>query len=61
MSEWNELDAVIMTGGGSRTPAMRRMLAKETGREPERGVHPEEAVAIGALYWGIGERHRNAR
>lgn len=55
---WSEIDAVILTGGGSRTPSLRRMVIEVTGRKPERGIPPEEGVAIGALYWGIGERHR---
>lgn len=57
---WDEIDAVILTGGGSRTPSLRRMVVETTGRKPERGIPPEEGVAIGALYWGIGERHRTS-
>jgi actin-like ATPase involved in cell morphogenesis len=57
---WDEIDAVILTGGGSRTPSLRRMVIETTGRKPERGIPPEEGVAIGALYWGIGERHRTS-
>ncbi len=60
IGDWSELHALLMTGGGSRTPALRRMVKAETGLEPERGITPEEGVAIGALYWGIGERHRLA-
>lgn len=58
ISEWTELHALILTGGGSRTPALRRMVVSETGLRPAPGASPEEAVAIGALYWGIGERYR---
>jgi molecular chaperone DnaK len=58
ISSWEEIDALIMTGGGSRTPAIRKAIGKETGLEPERGISPEEGVAVGALYWGLGERHR---
>lgn len=59
IEDWSGFDAVIMTGGGSRTPLLRRLLEEEVGREPETMTH-EEGVAIGALYWGIGERHRKS-
>ena len=58
IADWKDLDALIMTGGGSRTPAVRRLVAQETGMRPERGISPEDVVAVGSLYWGIGERHR---
>ncbi|RMG10125.1 MAG: Hsp70 family protein [Planctomycetota bacterium] len=61
VGSWEELDAVIMAGGGSRTPAVRRMLAKTTGKTIERGISPEDGVAVGSLYWGAGERHRQSR
>ena len=34
------------------------MVGELTGRKPAPGIPPEEGVAIGSLYWGIGERHR---
>lgn len=58
LDAWSKVDALIMTGGGSRTPIVRSTLAKEVGREFERGIGAEEGVAIGALYWGTLERHR---
>lgn len=61
INSWSEVDALIMTGGGSRTPSVRASLAAEVGREPERGIGAEEGVAIGALYWGTLERHRRSR
>ena len=39
---------VLLVGGQSRMPLVRRKLAQEFGREPNHGVHPDEAVAIGA-------------
>ncbi len=60
INDWKGLDAVIVTGGGSRIPSIRRMLSKETGHEPARGISPEDGVAVGSLYWGIGERHRQS-
>ncbi len=61
LKAWREVDALILTGGGARTPLVRRALTAEVGREPEKGISHEEGVAIGALYWGIGERHRTAK
>lgn len=61
LDAWSKLDALIVTGGGSRTPAFRAAITQEIGREPEKGVAVEEGVAIGALYWGIGERHRKSK
>ena len=58
IQSWDEIDALILTGGGCKTPSIRRALKKEVGRDPERGTGMEEGVALGALYWGIGERHR---
>ena len=40
---------------------LRRMVTEMTGRKPAPGIPPEEGVAIGSLYWGIGERHRQGR
>ncbi|MGE0711891.1 MAG: Hsp70 family protein [Planctomycetota bacterium] len=58
LQDWKGLHALILMGGGSRTPALKKMVTDETGLKAERGISPEEGVAVGALYWGIGERHR---
>jgi hypothetical protein len=58
LESWSEIDSLILMGGGSRTPALRKMISEATKLKPERGINPEEGVAVGALYWGIGERHR---
>ena len=34
------------------------MVVKESGREPVKGINPDEGVAIGALYWGLVARSR---
>ncbi|MFB1484734.1 Hsp70 family protein [Corallococcus sp. RDP092CA] len=39
---------VVLVGGSSRVPLVRRLLADYFGREPRDGVHPDEAVALGA-------------
>jgi molecular chaperone DnaK len=43
-----DLDEVVMVGGQSRMPLVARRIGEALGREPTRGVHPDEAVAIGA-------------
>ncbi|AUX46440.1 heat-shock protein Hsp70 [Sorangium cellulosum] len=39
---------VVLVGGSSRVPLVRRMVAELFGKEPRRGVDPDEAVALGA-------------
>ena len=43
-----ELDAVIVVGGQTRMPLVRRIVADIFGREPDTSQHPDEAVATGA-------------
>lgn len=44
----SELDEVILVGGSTRIPAVQEAVRKETGHEPNRGVNPDEVVAMGA-------------
>ncbi len=43
-----DLDAVILVGGQTRMPLIRRIVAEIFGREPDTTQHPDEAVATGA-------------
>jgi molecular chaperone DnaK len=43
-----EVDEVLLVGGQSRMPLVWRKVAAEFGREPNKSVHPDEAVALGA-------------
>ncbi len=43
-----DLDEVLLVGGQSRMPLVWRRVAEVFGREPNKSVHPDEAVAIGA-------------
>ena len=43
-----QLDHVIMVGGSTRMPAVSELVESMTGREPHRGVNPDEVVAMGA-------------
>jgi molecular chaperone DnaK len=44
----NDVQEVLLVGGQSRMPLVWRRIAEEFGREPNKSVHPDEAVAIGA-------------
>jgi molecular chaperone DnaK len=46
--EASRLDALVLSGGSSRIPLVRRMLKESLGLEPEGLVNPEEIVALGA-------------
>ena len=43
-----DVDEVLLVGGQSRMPLVWRKIAAEFGREPNKSVHPDEAVALGA-------------
>ena len=44
----NELSKVLLVGGSTRIPAVQEAVKKLTGKEPFRGINPDECVAIGA-------------
>ena len=44
----NEIDKVVLVGGSTRTPAVQDVVKNFTGKEPSKGVNPDECVAIGA-------------
>ncbi|MFJ5765939.1 molecular chaperone DnaK [Lysinibacillus sp. NPDC093210] len=48
----SEIDQVILVGGSTRIPAVQEAVRKETGKEPHRGVNPDEVVAMGAAVQG---------
>ncbi|HHW11848.1 MAG TPA: molecular chaperone DnaK [Firmicutes bacterium] len=43
-----DIDKVILVGGSTRIPAVQELVKKLTGKEPFKGVNPDEVVAIGA-------------
>ena len=47
-----KLDDVILVGGQTRMPLVRQRLVQKFEKEPQNGVHPDEAVAIGASLLG---------
>ena len=48
----SEIDKVILVGGSTRIPAVQEAIQKETGKEPSKGVNPDEVVALGAAIQG---------
>ncbi len=44
----NDIKHVLLVGGSTRIPAVREQIKKITGKEPDKSVHPDEAVALGA-------------
>jgi molecular chaperone DnaK len=47
-----DIDEVILVGGQTRMPAIQRLVADFFGREPHKGVNPDEVVALGAAIQG---------
>ncbi len=48
----NDIDKVILVGGSTRIPAVQEAIKKFTGKDPFKGVNPDEVVALGAAIQG---------
>ncbi|HHQ0220945.1 TPA: molecular chaperone DnaK [Listeria innocua] len=48
----SDIDQVILVGGSTRIPAVQETIKKELGKEPHKGVNPDEVVAMGAAIQG---------
>ncbi len=48
----NQIAEVILVGGSTRMPVIQELVKKLTGKEPHRGVNPDEVVAVGAAIQG---------
>ena len=48
----SQIDKVILVGGSSRIPCVQEMVRTITGKEPFKGINPDECVAIGAAIQG---------
>ena len=48
----NDLNKVLMVGGSSRIPAVQEAVKNLIGKEPFKGINPDECVALGAAYQG---------
>lgn len=49
---YSDISKVLMVGGSTRIPAVIEAVKKESGKEPFRGINPDECVAIGASIQG---------
>ena len=47
-----EIDKVLLVGGSTRIPAVQEAVKKYTGKEPFKGINPDECVAMGAALQG---------
>ncbi len=55
----SEIDHIVLVGGSTRMPAVAELVKRETGKDANKGVNPDEVVAVGAaLQAGVlkGER-----
>jgi len=58
----NEIDKIVLVGGATRSPVIRKFVAKLFGRIPSFSINPDEAVAIGtALQCGMKARDKEIR
>ena len=48
----NDIHRVVLVGGSTRIPAVQEAVKKITGKEPFKGINPDECVAIGAAIQG---------
>jgi molecular chaperone DnaK len=48
----NEISKVVLVGGSTRIPAVQEAIKRLTGKEPTKGVNPDEVVAMGAAIQG---------
>ena len=47
-----DIDKVILVGGSTRIPMVQDLVKKETGKDPSKGVNPDEVVSMGAAIQG---------
>lgn len=48
----NEIDKILLVGGSTRIPAVQEAVKKYTGKDPFKGINPDECVAMGAALQG---------
>jgi molecular chaperone DnaK len=49
---WSKIDQIILVGGSTRIPSVVEAIKKLSGKEPHKGVNPDEVVAMGAAIQG---------
>ncbi|BBE31166.1 chaperone protein DnaK [Tepiditoga spiralis] len=48
----NDIDEILFVGGSTRVPAVQKLVTGYFGKEPNKGVNPDEAVSVGAAVQG---------
>ncbi len=48
----DKIDKILLVGGSTRTPAVQEAVKNFTGKEPTKGINPDECVAVGAAIQG---------
>ena len=48
----NDIHKILLVGGSTRVPCVQEMVKKITGKDPDKGINPDECVAIGAAIQG---------
>lgn len=49
---WSDIDRILLVGGSTRMPMVHEMMTRLSGKTPEKGFNPDEAVALGAAIQG---------
>lgn len=49
---WNDIDTVLLVGGSTRMPIIKKMVAEISGKAPCEELNPDECVALGAAWHG---------
>lgn len=57
---WSDINGVLLVGGSTRMPMVRNLVERLSGKPPMGGVHPDEAVALGAAIQAAMEMEQAA-
>ncbi|MGR3174589.1 MAG: Hsp70 family protein [Candidatus Scalindua sp.] len=49
---WKDIDTVLLVGGSTRMPMIKKMVAEVSGKTPSEDLNPDECVALGAVWQG---------
>ncbi len=49
---WNDIDTVLLAGGSTRMPMIRKLVSEISGKTPCEDTNPDECVALGAAWYG---------
>lgn len=49
---WKDIDTILLVGGSTRMPMIKKMVAEVSGKTPSEDLNPDECVALGAVWQG---------